>query len=355
MPNHLKAGELYAFATNDGSCLVGKILRSKASTVDIFIYDRTFQPLSAKSDVVAALVEMGSPDGYKTNLTRRDFALMYPLWLSHQEVAEKEEAGISQNSITICGRPMRFHRRRPYWEPVIILIFTWLILLVFSLAVCVPNSPSLPSSLFLAVVFSASIAIPLGGTIAFMSVVFRWLEAVRTGISIKTNPTLEFALPMSMEETFTQCRDRLGGITRREFDFVDRHSGYIQARLQDHLLVRLMFYQVDGNETGIIASCFDLKGGTFGADMWALKNVVNTLMAEDGETVSTQGPLVIGGISRRLFWFAMTALFACVSAMFLKAAISGELSCLPLLLVTISLTGLAGFYLFRPHPETAGP
>ncbi len=353
MSNHIKAGELYAFATNDGSCLVGKVLRSEACSIDIYMYDRLFQPLSAKSEVVAALIEHKARDGYATRVSRRDFALMYPLWLTRQEIAENESGSGSQESITINGRPMQFQRRRPYWEPVIIFIFTWLIVLVFALGVCVPNSPELMPALLVGFLFSASIAIPLGGTIALMSVIFRWLEAMRTGISIRTNPTLEFALPLPIDEAFKLCRDRLGAKTNREFDFVDRHSGYIQTRLHDHLLVRVMCYQIDTNETGVITSCFDLKGGTFGADMWTLKNLVATLSAGEGETVIEKGPLAIGGILRKVFWFVMTAIFACVSAMFLKAAVLGETSCLPLLMLTALLTALAGFHLFRPAQEVA--
>lgn len=351
MSNHLKAGELYAFATNDGSCLVGKVLQADRSSIDLYMYDRVFEPLSAKSEVVAALIEHKATDGYSTNISRREFALMYPLWLTQQEIAEGESISGSQSTITIHGRTMRFQRSRPYWEPVVILIFTWLLVLVFALAVCVPNSPALIPALLVALLFSASIAIPLGGTIALMSVVFRWVEAMRTGISIRTNPSMEFSLPMPMDETFKLCRDRLGSKTNREFDFVDRHSGYIQTRLHDHLLIRVICYQIDANETGVIASCFDLKGGTFGADMWTLKNVVANLCAEEGETVVEQGPLAIGGILRKVFWFVMTAVFACVSAMFLKAAVLGETSCLPLLMLTGLLTALAGFHLFRPAQE----
>lgn len=353
MSNHLKAGELYAFATNDGSCLVGKVLQSGRNWIDLYMYDRLFQPLSQKAEVVAALIEHKAADGYSTRISRRDFALMYPLWLTHQDIAEGESISGSQSTITIGGRTMRFQRSRPYWEPLVILVFTWLLVLGFSLAVCVPNSPALVPALFVALFFSASIAIPLGGTIALMSVVFRWLEALRTGISIRTNPSMEFILPIPMEDAFRHCRDRLGAKTNREFDFVDRHSGYIQTRLHDHLLLRVICYQVDSNETGVIASCFDLKGGTFGADMWALKNIVASLCAEEGESIVEQGPLAIGGILRKVFWFIMTAVFACVSAMFLKAAVLGETSCLPLLMLTGLLTALAGFHLFRPAQEAA--
>jgi hypothetical protein len=353
MSNHLKAGELYAFATNDGSCLVGKILDSKSDSVDIYMYDRHFEPLSPKSDVIAALIEHKALGGYTTNIDRREFALMYPLWLAHQDVSETEAQSGSQPNITIYGKPIRFTRTRPYWDPIIIMVFTWLMVLVFALSVCVPNSSSLPSALLMALLFSGSIAIPLGGTIAFMSVIFRWMEAMRTGCSLRSNPTIELRMPLSIDEAFPLCRDRLGRKTDREFDFVDRRSGYIQARIQNHLLVRVMCYQIKSNETGVIVSCFDLKGGTFGADMWMLKNLTALLAAGDGEEVQEQQPLVIGGVMRKLFWFVMTAIFACVSAMFLKAAVCGEYSCLPLLLLTAVLTGLAGFYLFRPARETA--
>jgi len=353
MSNHLKAGELYAFATNDGSCLVGKVISSDKNSVDIYMYDRHFEPLSPKQDVVDALIEHKASRGYTTQIDRREFALMYPLWLAHQEVAEGEAKSGSQPSITIYGKPIRFTRTRPYWDPIIIMIFSWLMVLVFALAICVPNCTSLPTALLMALISSASIAIPLGGAIAFMSVCFRWLESMRTGFSLRSNPTLEFRMPTSIDEAFPHCRDRLGSKTNREFDFVDRRSGYIQARIQGHLLVRVMCYQIEPEETGVIVSCFDLKGGTFGADMWTLKNVAAAIQAKDGDVVEEQGPLVIGGILRKLFWFAMTATFACVTAMFLKAAICGEVSCLPLLLLTALLTGLAGFYLFRPAQETA--
>lgn len=353
MSNHLKAGELYAFATNDGSCLVGKVIQSRKDSVDIYMYDRHFEPLSAKSDVVAALIEHKAARGYTTNIERRQFALMYPLWLAQQEVAESEAKSGSQPVITIYGKPIRFNRSRPYWDPFIIMVFTWLMVLVFALSIFVPNTESLPSALLMSVFFSGSIALPLGGTIAFASVAFRWLESMRTGLPLRSNPTAELRLPLPIDEAFPQCRDRLGSKTNREFDFVDRRSGYIQARVQNHLLVRVMCYQIDANETGVIVSCFDLKGGTFGADMWMLKNLCALLTAAEGEEIHEQQPLVIGGVMRKLFWFVMTAVFACVSAMFLKAAISGELTCLPLLLLTAVLTGLAGFYLFRPAQETA--
>ncbi|MBX3153221.1 hypothetical protein KF728_23890 [Candidatus Obscuribacterales bacterium] len=353
MSNHLKAGELYAFATNDGSCLVGKVVQSHKDSVDIYMYDRHFEPLSQKSDVLAALIEHKAPGGYTTNIERREFALMYPLWLAHQEVTESEAQSASQKSLTIYGKPIRFIRTRPYWDPIIIMVFSWLMVLVFALAICVPNNQSLPSALVMAIFLSGSIAIPLGGGIAFVFVIFRFLESLRTGFPMRSNPTLEFRLAMPLDEAFPICRDKLGAKTDRDFDFVDRRSGYIQARIQNHLLVRIMCYQLEANETGVIVSCFDLKGGTFGADMWLLKNLAAQLQAQEGETVIEQQPLVIGGFMRKFFWFAMTATFACVSAMFLKAAISGELTCLPLLLLTAILTGLAGFYLFRPTQETA--
>ncbi len=354
MTNHLKAGELYAFATNDGFCIVGKVLESDRDRVNIYMYDRHFPPLTQKSDVLAALVENKNTTGYSTDIQRRDFALMYPLWLGQQETQESERNAKTRSHIVINGKIERFKRTRPYWEPLIILGFMWLLILVFALAVCIPNA-SLPGSLVAALLFSASLALPLGGTMAIMSVIFRFLEARRTQISIRTNPTLELRMPLAFEEAFTKCRDRLGAKTNREFDFVDRKSGYIQTRIQNHLLMRIMCYQIEENETGVIVSCFDLKGGAFGQDMWALKNVEALLNAQDGEVVLEQGPLVIGGILRKLFWFFMTATFACVSAMFLKAAIQGEHTCLPLLLVTAVLTGLAGFYLFKPAQEAVDP
>lgn len=353
MSNHLKAGELYAFATNDGSCLVGKIVETHKDSVDIYMYDRHFEPLSPKSDVIAALIEHRVSSGYITNIDRREFALMYPLWLAHQQVTESEAQSGSQKSITIYGKPIRFIRSRPYWDPIIIMVFTWLMVLVFALAIFVPNGSSLPSALLTAIFFSGSIAIPLGGGIAFVFVIFRFIESIRTGFPLRSNPTLEFRLPMPIDEAFPVCRDKLGAKTDREFDFVDRRSGYIQARIQNHLLVRIMCYQIEEHETGVIVSCFDLKGGTFGTDMWLLKNLAAELNAKEGESVIEQQPLIIGAFMRKFFWFAMTAIFACVSAMFLKAAVSGELTCLPLLLLTAVLTGLAGFYLFRPARETA--
>ncbi len=354
MANHLKAGELYAFATNDGSCIVGKVLESERDRVNIYMYDRQFPPLTQKSDVLAALLESKQTVGYTTNIQRRDFALMYPLWLGQQEVLDPERYAEYRSEIVINSKTERFQRTRPYWEPLIILGFMWLLILIFALAVCLPNA-SLPGSIVAAFLFSASLALPLGGTMAFMSIIFRLLEARRTQISIWTNPTIELRVPLAFEAAFTKCRDRLGSKTMREFDFVDRKSGYIQTRIQDHLLVRIMCYQIDENETGVIVSCFDLKGGAFGQDMWALKNVEALLNAQDGEVVLEQGPLVIGGILRKLFWFLMTATFACVSAMFLKAAIQGEHTCLPLLLLTAVLTGLAGFYLFKPAQKAVDP
>lgn len=354
MANHLKAGELYAFATNDGSCIVGKVLDSENDRVNIYMYDRQFPPLTQKSDVLAALIEKKQPSGYATHVQRRDFALMYPLWLGQQEALDPERNAKLLNEIVINGKIERFQRSRPYWEPLIILGFMWMLILIFALAVCIPNA-SLPGSIVAAFLFSASIALPIGGAMAFMSVIFRLLEAKRTQISIRTNPTIELRLPLAFDEAFTKCRDRLGSKTNREFDFVDRKSGYIQTRIQNHLLVRIMCYQIDENETGVIVSCFDLKGGAFGQDMWALRNVEALLKAQEGETVPEQGPLMIGGILRKLFWFFMTATFACVSSMFLKAAIQGEHTCLPLLLLTALLTGLAGFYLFKPAQEAVDP
>ncbi|MDZ4833950.1 MAG: hypothetical protein SGJ27_09255 [Candidatus Melainabacteria bacterium] len=353
MLNHLKAGELYAFATNDGSCLVGKVLQSDRNSLDIYMYDRLFEPLSAKAEVVAALIEHKATEGYSTRISRREFALMYPLWLTQQEIAEGESVSGSQSNITIHGRPVRFHRSRPYWEPVIIFVFTWLMVLVFSLAVCVPDQPELWPALIVALLFSVSIALPLGGTIAIMSVVFRWLEARRTGFPIRTNPTIEFSLPMPLSDAFRLCRDRLGSKTNREFDFVDRQSGYIQARLNKNMLVRIMCYQLDTDKTGVITSCFDLKGGTFGADMWTLKNVVATVLAAEGADVVEQGPLAIGGIMRKVFWFVMTGVFACLHLMFLKATVLGETSCIPLLMLTGLLTAVAGIRLFRQAQEAA--
>ncbi len=348
MSNHLKAGELYAFATNEGACLVGKLLRLEGHELDLFIYDRTFPPLTPKAEIMEVLTVNPSPHnttGYRISLTRRHFALMYPLWLGQDELHERDFLSNRQTRITADGRPVRFVRSGPYLDPVILFAQFWI--LSYGMNVLWNADPDIMQVLLASFGSATICALLLGAPLVIASVAFRWIEGLRTGLSIKKNPTCEFSLPLSLDEAFTKCRDTLGISTNRDFDYVDRLSGYIQGRVDNQNLVRIMCYQIDTQETGVIVSCYDLKGGTLGSDLWTLKKLVASIT---GSPHSGTGPLLATVAVRRFCWFMLTAVSACFSAMFLKVAILGAHEFLPILLLTTVLT-ITGFYLFTKASE----
>src|SRR5262249_30471858 len=163
-------------------------------------------------------------------------------------------------------------------------------------------------------------------------------------LSIRKNPTREFSLAVPFDDAFTSCRDRLGEKTNREFDFVDRRSGYIQGRVENHNLVRIMCYEISEQRTGVIISCYDLMGGALGSDLWTLKNLLAEINGESQPAEQKRkGPILLSGPARKTLWFLMTAIFACVSAMLAKVAIYGDHHFWPMLAITSMLTAF-GFY-----------
>ncbi len=371
MSSHLKAGELYAFATRDGSCIVGKLLNVAGNHLDLYVFDRAFRPLTLKADILEALAQHDSAHDYRIAITRRHFALMYPLWLAETDVKERDFLANRQTSITIEGKPARFNRKSPYWAFVLTGLCAWLFMFVL-LFNSVPGDAESTWALgrWMTQVLHPAVVCIIFASLAtapwWMLLVLRWVEATRTGFSVRRTPTLELTLPLPMDEAFTRCRDTLGASTSRDFDFVDRRSGFIQGRVNHfanqqipgHNLVRILCYRIDEAKTGVIISCVDIDAcGVLGTDFWILKKLVAAIQAEPSpnpEVMRSTAEVVFekarGLQLRRLMLFGFTAVFASFSAVLLKMAMLGDSDVCPLLTVTVCAT-ICGFLLFSMESQ----